>query len=461
MSRETLTIIAPASALVPSAVHLVRTSGPRAFAFLEAVTGRRGFKARMATLMDLRDGDTLLDRALVLPFPGPASYTGEDVVEYHLHGSPDLTRSFLRVAIQFGLSPAEPGEFTRRAFLAGKLSLEQAEAVNAVIQSRGRHLRQNALRILEGKTSLKFSDARDEILDLLADVETSIEFPEDRPETVFHDRTMLYERLTERLTRLRDFFSTLHRRYRTGRQLDEGIRVVLLGRPNAGKSTLMNALLGEERVLVSPEAGTTRDWVRERCTLGSLTLQIYDTAGLREAPSDLEQRGILGTRAQVREADVLLLLVHELETLTALETLELPPEVAIFPVLTKCDLHPVDLLASMREGLQSAGYAAAPEVNLTSVSDLERLKSAMESFLTARFRTEDGELSLLSERQAVVARDLESRFSRILDLLSQGDGEEVVSEEMRILSRQMGELDLSWGGEDVLDHLFSKFCLGK
>lgn len=461
MSREGLTILAPATALAPSAVHVVRVSGPRAFDFLAHLTGKRHWVSRQARLATLKDGEQLIDRALVLPFATPASYTGEDVVEFHLHGSPDLTRALLKAGVHFGLSPAQPGEFTRRAFLSGKITLEQAEAVDAVIQSRGDYLRQNALKILEGKASLKFADARDEVLDLLADLETAIEFPEDKPDEVFTSRRELYGRFSAALSRLQHFFGELNRRYHQGRVADEGLRVILLGRPNAGKSTLMNGLLGEDRVLVSPEAGTTRDWVKERCSLGLTTVQLCDTAGLRQEAGHLESQGIERTRALAQGAEVILVLIHEMETLDELASLGLPPSAVLYPVLTKTDLLTGAQRESLKNATRQAGLALQGEVNLTRREEIESLRKNLDHFLSARFRPEYGELSLLGERQALVARDLEGRFARILSLLSGGAGEEVVSEELRQLTGLMGELDLTWGGEDVLDRLFSRFCLGK
>ncbi|MBN8215320.1 MAG: tRNA uridine-5-carboxymethylaminomethyl(34) synthesis GTPase MnmE [Spirochaetes bacterium] len=326
------TIIALATPFSVSAIHLLRLSGPLALPFLREATGMNEVVPRHVYTRALRLGGRLLDRVVCFYFQAPASYTGEEMVEIQCHGSPLVAQSILKAAIAWGLAPAAPGEFTHRAFLNGKLTLEQAEAVDGLIRGASEFTRDNALRILERKSSLRFDEARETLVSLLGELETSIEFPEHETDDLFRQRAALYARFRERLAALGDFLEQLTRNYERGKKLEEGIRVVLLGRPNAGKSTLMNALLREDRVLVSPVEGTTRDFVRERLALSGVPVSLYDTAGLREDADELEMRGIAKTRELAQSADLVLVLVHEKACLRELSGFpDLPPPSAGSP----------------------------------------------------------------------------------------------------------------------------------
>lgn len=459
---ETPTIIALATPLSVCAIHLLRISGPASPAFLREATGLAELVPRRVYTRTLRLEGKLLDRVVCFYFQGPASYTGEDLVEIHCHGSPLVAQSILKAAIRWGLSPAAPGEFTRRAFLNGKLTLEQAEAVDGLIRSASEFTRDNALRILERKESLRFRQARETIVDFLGDLETSIEFPDHDAEEVFKERAKLYGRLKERLHSLEAFLGNLERNYEQGRKLEEGIRVVLLGRPNAGKSTLMNALLREDRVLVSPMAGTTRDYVREKVLITGIPVSLYDTAGLRESGDELERRGIEKTRKICASADLALILVHESACLRELEGFpDLPPPERRLTLLTKVDLLDAGALHQLSSECEAAGFPAALGANLLEPADLARIETSLGALLVSRFSLAPDALALLNERQSFVARKILLKIPGLLSLLEAGSGEEIVVEELRMLKDHFAELDLEWGTDEIFNAIFSRFCIGK
>jgi tRNA modification GTPase len=459
---ETPTIIALATPLSICAIHLLRISGPASPSFLREATGLTELVPRRVYTRALRLEGKLLDRVVCFYFQGPASYTGEDLVEIHCHGSPLVAQSILRASIRWGLAPAAPGEFTRRAFLNGKLTLEQAEAVDGLIRSASEFTRDNALRILERKESLQFRQARETLVDFLGDLETSIEFPDHDADEVFTERAKLYGRLKERLHSLEAFLGNLERNYEQGRKLEEGIRVVLLGRPNAGKSTLMNALLREDRVLVSPMEGTTRDYVREKLIIAGIPVSLYDTAGLRESDDDLERRGILKTRELCASADLALILVHESACLRELQGFpNLPPPERRLTLLSKVDLLDEVARTRLSSECEAAGFPVALGANLLLPEDLTRIEATLGALLISRYRLAPDAVALLNERQAFVARRILLQIPGLLSLLDAGSGEEILVEELRMLKGHFSELDLEWGTDEIFNAIFSRFCIGK
>ena len=448
-------IVAIASAPGRGAVGIVRASGRDLSALIAAVCGR-ALIPRQATLLNFRaDAGQPLDRGLAIHFPAPHSYTGEDVLELQAHGGPVLLQLLLARCLQAqpGLRLAEPGEFTERAFLNDKLDLAQAEAVADLIDASTEAAARSAARSLSGAFSTEVTQLAQRIVDLRMLVEATLDFPEE--EIDFLEKA----RARERLDAIEASVAEALARARQGALLREGLRVVLAGQPNVGKSSLLNALAGAELAIVTPIPGTTRDRVAETIQIDGVPLHITDTAGLRhdsEAADEVERIGMARSWEAIGGADAVIFL-HDLgrrgepayEAGEVAIAGQLPSDVSVLHVFNKADLPgatepPADALAlSARTGqglealrqalLQHAGWQAAPE----------GLFIARTRHVQALRRTQD-HLRLAQQHAAV--RDA------ALDLLA---------EELRLAHRALGEITGEFSNEDLLGEIFSRFCIGK
>ena len=450
-------IVAIASAPGRGAVGIVRASGRDLSALIEAVCGRE-LVPRQATLLAFRgqDGQTL-DRGLALRFPAPHSYTGEEVVEFQAHGGPVLLQLLLARCLQAqpGLRLAEPGEFTERAFLNGKLDLAQAEAVADLIDASTEAAARSAARSLTGAFSEQISHLAERTVHLRMLVEATLDFPEE--EIDFLEKAGARGQLGALLAAVEEALA----RTRQGALLREGLRVVLAGQPNVGKSSLLNALAGAELAIVTPIPGTTRDRVSETLQIEGVPLHITDTAGLRadiEAADEVERIGIGRSWQAIGTADVVVFL-HDLGRLgePAYEAADmairaqLPAGVPLLHVYNKADIEGGDQadlsdgalklsartgegLAALRKSLLAqAGWQAAPEgLFIARTRHVQALQRAREHLLQA-------------QAQAAL-RDA------ALDLLA---------EELRLAHRALGEITGQFSTEDLLGVIFSSFCIGK
>ena len=450
-------IVAIASAPGRGAVGIVRASGRDLSALIEAVCGRE-LVPRQATLLAFRgqDGQTL-DRGLALRFPAPHSYTGEEVVEFQAHGGPVLLQLLLARCLQAqpGLRLAEPGEFTERAFLNGKLDLAQAEAVADLIDASTEAAARSAARSLTGAFSEQISHLAERTVHLRMLVEATLDFPEE--EIDFLEKAGARGQLGALLAAVEEALA----RTRQGALLREGLRVVLAGQPNVGKSSLLNALAGAELAIVTPIPGTTRDRVSETLQIEGVPLHITDTAGLRadiEAADEVERIGIGRSWQAIGTADVVVFL-HDLGRLgePAYEAADmairaqLPAGVPLLHVYNKADIEGGDQadlsdgalklsartgegLAALRKSLLAqAGWQAAPEgLFIARTRHVQALQRAREHLLQA-------------QAQAAL-RDA------ALDLLA---------EELRLAHRALGEITGQFSTEDLLGVIFNSFCIGK
>jgi len=435
--RSDDTVFASASGHGRAAVCIIRISGSRSRTILETLGGSVP-EPRRATVRILRDpaSGEPLDQALVLWMPGPRSFTGEDQAELHIHGGLATRAAVLRAlgAIP-GCRPAEAGEFTRRAFLNGRMDLSQVEGLADVIDAETEAQRRQAMLQLGGRLGSAAESWREGILQVLALLEASLDFSDegDVPEDLEAD-------ILQRLDNLhREIGQALANR--SGERLREGFTVVLAGPPNAGKSTLLNALARRDVAIVSPIAGTTRDIIEVHCDLGGLPVVIVDTAGLRESGDVIEQEGVSRARARAQDADLVLWLVPP----EGPET-EAPPARNLLKVGTKADLNPgrrdCDLLisASTGEGL--------PDL----IAALER---------EAESALGQGDAILTRERHRKALERAHEGLAAGRGLLISHGPLELAAEEVRLAARAVGEITGRVDVEDVLDRLFSSFCIGK
>ena len=430
------TIAAVATPVGRGGIGVVRISGPRVVEIARALLGEVP-SARVATFGTFRDAQgAALDEGIALYFPAPHSYTGEPVLELHGHGGPVVMQSLLGACLDAGARLAEPGEYTRRAFLEGKLDLAQAEAVADLIDAASREAARSALRSLTGEFSAAIVRLQSELVELRALTEAMLDFPEDDVDALHRDDAQ------RRLAALRRALDDVLAKSRQGSLLRTGIHVVLAGRPNVGKSSLLNRLAGEERAIVTPIAGTTRDALREPIQIGGVPLVLVDTAGLRVSSDLVERLGVERTQRELERADVVIAVFEAGKTKDELEGL--PSGVRRIDVYNKVDLLPaftpppgaLALSAKTGAGLESLGQA---------ILEAAGWSSAGESVFLARERHLR---ALETAREHLSAAVSERRW-------------ELFAEELRLAHAALGAITGEFSADDLLGEIFSRFCLGK
>ena len=434
------TIYALASGRPPSAIAIVRVSGPRAAAALEILCGRLP-RPRLATLATLTSPETgPIDQAVALWFPAPHSATGEDVAEFQLHGGRAVIAAlFAALGKIDGLRPAEPGEFTRRAFENGKLDLTEAEGLDDLIHADTDRQRKQALRQLQGLLGHRAQSWRRQIIEAMALVEAGIDFSDEGDVS-----EELMAPALARVDALKNEIKETLAASAQSERLREGLQVAIAGPPNAGKSTLLNRLARREAAIVSPHAGTTRDVIEVHLDLDGYPVTLIDTAGLRETIDPVEQEGVRRARARAESADLVLWMCE------ADEVARKSPEFAGGAAPVWVIRNKVDLAPTRGEGAFAISAVTGEGVDalVTALVDYARdYFGGGEAALVSRARHR----ALLTE--AVEA--LERAGSRA------GEGDEIVAEELRIaihaLGRLLGRVDV----EEILDSIFREFCIGK
>lgn len=458
MARPSDTIAALATPAGASALAVIRTTGPDTRGLAGSVFGEAPppRAVRRGRYRD-RTGATV-DDVLFTFFSGPESYTGEDVLEISSHGNPFIAQKILEDLLARGCRPAEPGEFTRRAFLNGRLDLSQAEAVMDVIHARGERALAAAQRLLDGALGRHMRPLTDELLGAIARVEAHIDFPdEDLPPEDGASLRGTLESIAEGTTRL-----LATQRY--GEQLRDGIKTVIVGEPNVGKSSLLNRLIGRERAIVSPEPGTTRDFIEERVIVGPHCLRLIDTAGLNSTPAALERLGIEKTYEQIAEADMILLVQDG--------SLPAPPlndrlKARLTPQNTLLVLNKADLLAGT--GGPSSAKASAgrpPELAAVAVSALtgsgiDELTAAISRLADSFQQTVGAEGIAINARHAHALAQAKDCLSAALGKLKSDEPTELLASDLRGALEAFGDISGKIDNERMLDRLFASFCIGK
>ncbi len=452
------TIVACATPPGRGAVAIIRLSGPQAFEIVQRLfhpstaSPIEPWKLRHGQIIDDARGREI-DEALAVLMPAPKSYTGEDVCEIQCHGSPVVTERILSLAVSSGARAAEPGEFTRRAFLNGRIDLLQAEAVADLIDSRSGGGAAMAWAQLQGALSSRLESIRERIKGVLADVEANVDFcDDDLPEEDDGSRTGAIAQAVSDIDELLES-STVGRRYR------EGVRVVLVGRPNVGKSSLVNALLGHARMIVSDEPGTTRDTVEETLEVGGLAVVITDTAGLRAAQLKAEAAAVERARDTLDYADIVLA-VFDGSAPLGTEDDEVLAEIQGRPALVainKCDL-PRELNEVDEARLREAAGACVSVSALTG-SGCDEVLGALAAMLTAAGGVPPVALSRVRHVRALEAarRDL----AAAAELLGSDAAAELAAFELRAALSRLADVVAPLDNEELLDVIFKEFCIGK
>lgn len=435
VSRDTIAAIATAAGR--GGIGIVRVSGPAAPAISKAIVGSLPLprQAQRARFRDARGAP--IDEGLALYFPAPHSYTGEAVLELHGHGGPVVMQTLLRACLDAGARLAEPGEFTRRAFLEGKLDLAQAEAVADLIDASSEQAARAALRSLTGEFSAAISKLSDQVVELRALTEAMLDFPEDEVDSVHREDAAC------RLSIIRGTLDEVLAKSQEGSLLRSGIHVVLAGRPNVGKSSLLNRLAGAERAIVTPIAGTTRDALREPIQIEGVPLTLVDTAGLRESVDELEQLGVERARRELAQADLVLLVEEAGGPAPVIPALATQAERIL--VYNKLDLAP--------RFERPQGTLA---VSAKTGEGLEELRAAI---LAAAGWSATGESVFLARERHL--RALETARGYIDAARGELDRWEVFAEELRLAHAALGAITGEFTADDLLGEIFGRFCIGK
>ena len=437
---DSQTIVAPMTPMGVSAVAALRVSGSRVRNVVESLFGPKaanGLEPRKANLGTARDPESgkVLDSLLYIYFESPNSYTGEDVLELYPHGNPLIVRDLLQAirGIQ-GVRLAEPGEYTRRAFLNGKMDLTQAESVADVIHSANRAELENAHRLLSGALSKKIAALTAQVKDISARLELDVDFAEEEADPDFAG-------WETRFVSIRETIQQILNSFRGKAALSRLPLAVLYGAPNAGKSSLVNALLGEDRVLVSNVPGTTRDFVEVRLFLDGGEIRLVDTAGIADKATDeLDALSMKKSREILEEADLKILVLDGSDSSDPV----VQPD---FIVHSKCDL---------RDTLPETGLCISSKTGV----GLAELKSVMNAALFKKNENQE-DLWITSEREKTCLEEALAGVNRVLDLLKTNPAVELLAFEMQLVRRALQSITGEISSEDILQSIFAGFCIGK
>lgn len=429
-------------------IGIVRISGPLSSVIAKAVCGMLP-APRQAILRQFHaDDGSIIDEGIALYFPAPHSFTGEDVLELHGHGGPVVMDLLLARVLGLGARPARPGEFSERAFLNDKLDLTQAEAIADLITSTTAEAARAAVRSLEGEFSRHINILIEALIELRIYIEAAIDFPEEEIDFLADGS------IAERLHALQEQLNALQRVAGQGRLLRDGMTVVIAGRPNAGKSSLLNYLAGREAAIVTDIPGTTRDVLREQIAIDGMPLHVIDTAGLRDSLDPVEQEGIRRAWMEIETADRILLLVDDRQGFTAEDQAlreRLPAQTGVTVIYNKIDL------TDQEPVLKPADWGHTLWLSAKTGSGLELLREHLKACMG--YHSSEG--ILMARRRHLEALERTAAALAAADeQLVDGAGE-LAAEELRYAQNALGEITGEFTSDDLLGRIFSSFCIGK
>jgi tRNA modification GTPase len=457
------TIAALSTPLGRSGIGVVRLSGGEALSIIRRMTGDEHFSpeprtAHVRQLIDPMSGD-VIDEAVITFFRSPHSFTGEDIVEISCHGSPVILRQVIDIGLREGARMAEAGEFTLRALANGRIDLAEAEAIRDLIEARTSATARQAIRQLRGEFSHQLQPIKDELLDVIVILESALEFVEDDlPETQA-------ELVHRRMATVADAIAKIVSTFKAGKLIREGITVALVGRPNVGKSSLFNALLGSDRAIVTEIAGTTRDQLHEQFTINDIPISLIDTAGLRETTDTVESIGVERSRRTMADADLVVVMLDASEDITAedVEILRSASDLDHLVVINKIDRsspEKVDSEIAQFERENALPIARHVSISAKTGEGLEVLKRALVEPFAPSDISSSGFLVTDARHHDLLLR-AESEVRSSIKLLEQRQSEEIILIGLHNALRYLGEITGETTTEDMLTRIFATFCIGK
>ncbi len=460
MQEQSGTIAAIATAVSSSGIGIVRISGEEALAVLSRIfypakkeRNVMELPSHTVTYGHIYDGETMIDEVLVIYMRHPHSYTAEDTVEIDCHGGVYVVKRVLETVLKHGARPAEAGEFTKRAFLNGRIDLSQAEAVMELIESKNEYAMKSSLKQIGGALSEKIKELRKKLIYEIAFIESALDDPEHISLDGYSDR------LAGTVRELKEEVAELLRSADNGRLISEGIKTVILGRPNAGKSSVLNLLLGEERAIVTDVAGTTRDTLEEHLNLNGISLNLMDTAGIRKTEDLVEKIGVDRAVEHAKDADLILYVVDSSEPLSAEDEaiISMIREKQAIVLLNKSDLEQKITAEDLwdRTGKQVILFSAKERIGLSELSE-----AISKMFFSGEVQFHD-EIYLNSARQKDALRRAEESLEKVGESIENQMPEDFYSIDLMDAYEALGSVIGESVEEDLVNEIFSKFCMGK
>jgi tRNA modification GTPase len=455
------TIVALATPLGRSGIGIIRLSGGDALPIAKTFIADATFdpKPRVVNLVKLEDDNGVIDNALITYFKAPHSFTGEDVVEISCHGSPVVLRQVLDLCLKAGARIADPGEFSLRALANGQLDLAEAEAIRDLIDAQTTAAARQAMRQLSGELSHELQPVKDDLLNVIVVLESALEFVEDDlpvAET---------EKIRDRLIGLREEVARMASTFKAGKLIREGIRVAIVGRPNVGKSSLFNALVGSDRAIVTDIPGTTRDQLHEKFTIDNIPIALIDTAGLRETTDTVESIGVDRSKRTMADVDLVIAVldVSEDETdedLEILRSIESTQHLIVINKTDKVDAARVERFASDLKGQSNGGAATVVAVSAKTGVGLDELERFIVEPIADDQISANGFLISDARHHDLLLRT-NAELAHSLSLLDNNASEELVLIGLHNALRLLGQITGETTTEDMLTRIFSTFCIGK
>ena len=456
------TIVALSTALGVGSIAIVRISGPLGLSIINKLVKKKineqdSHKVFYRVLHSLKNGNSIIDQIMVTFFRAPNSYTGQDLVEISCHCNPLIVNNIIEEILSQGARIAEPGEFTWQAFMNNKIDLSQAEAVSDVIHSRTQQGLNQSIRHLEGKLSQKINEIKDEILGYLSLMEINLDFSDEEIEAI--PFSQLKAKIFETIQNLKRLEST----FDYGRLIQNGIRLLITGKPNVGKSSLLNLLLGKERAIVSNIPGTTRDYIEENMVIDGIAVNAVDTAGIRDTDDPIEEMGVERTIKQIHMSDIVLcmfeahseLVEDDIKLLDLIDNY-IPGNNAIF-LLNKIDL------GINQKTLETLSKQEYPIVQ-TSTTENQGIKTLLKEIKTLLLKDqslETEEIVITSSRHRDIIKKTIKHLEDSFETIKINVSEEIVAIDLRLSLEKLGEITGETSTEDILNHVFSNFCIGK
>lgn len=454
------TIVAVATAMNNAGISIIRISGSEALTIIDKIYKSKSGKKKLSEVKShtvhygyIMDGDHTIDEVLVLVMKGPKSYTAEDVVEIDCHGGIVVTKKILETVIKYGARPADPGEFTKRAFLNGRIDLSQAEAVIDIINAKNEFALNSSVRQLKGNVLSKIKDIRQNIIRDIAFIEAALDDPEHITLENFSEE--LLSHVSENKNILNDLLLSAD----NGRMLKEGINTVIIGKPNAGKSSLLNVLVGEDRAIVTDIAGTTRDTLEESINIGGVFLNIIDTAGIRDTSDVIEKIGVEKAKKCIEEADLVIYVVDASSEFddNDKDIMNLIVGKKAIILLNKTDLDMVTEV-EMLEELTDNPIISISAKEITGIDKFEKCIKNM--FFSGELEFND-EIYITNARHKTAIQEAMESLQQVIQSIEDEMPEDFYSIDLMNAYEALGSIIGESVGEDLVNTIFSEFCMGK